>query len=263
MAAACRSRMRNGSPWRANSSWLGCSWRHTSAPVSPTRRSRSPFLLPIATWLAHSAAHASVVAQQQMRVVVEPAAGHERRELGAQARRCSAGDEAGQLIGMRADIAQRSARAGARGIGLPLGATVARGFLRRGEPFLKVLHLHQPQRAQLARLSHGARQPDLRIGAVIVRQGEQPAGAGDGIGKVDRIGPCRGHRLVADDMEARFQAGPGRRVMEMIGRDDRDHVGAIFAARRLGPDQVAPVGIDPRRIEKGLLTGLARPRRIR
>ncbi len=77
------------------------------------------------------AARAALVAQHDVDVVVELAALDEGRQLGRDRLRLGSGDEAGEVVGVRADVADRAARTGARRIGAPLGLLLAARLDRR------------------------------------------------------------------------------------------------------------------------------------
>ena len=73
-------------------------------------------------------------------------------------------------------------------------------------------------------------------------QGEQLAAGLDRRDEVFGLSHRRGHRLVADDVDAGIQEGAGGRVVQVVGRHDGDGVDAVFAGGfRLG--HLGEVGI--------------------
>ncbi len=81
-----------------------------------------------------------------MGIAVENPPRHKGGQIGGQAPQPQPGDEARQMAGMGADIADRSAAAILRRIGAPGGLSIARGLDRRGQPFQRVLRLHRADR---------------------------------------------------------------------------------------------------------------------
>ena len=73
------------------------------------------------------------------------------------------GDVAGELVRMRADVADAAARARARRVGAPLGLLLAGGLERLGQPVLRVLDLDHADLAEQAVLHH-LRAPARTIG---------------------------------------------------------------------------------------------------
>ena len=174
--------MRCCCPSGVKSSVSGVSCAHSIPPLSPNTRSFSPFTEPVATWLAHSMPRASPKRSMHVDIVVDLAARNEGREVGRDRLRLQAGDELGELEGMRRDIAERAAGAGLRRIAAPVGLLVAGQV--GGEPVLRILDLHDADGAELARLDHRARLPRHRIAGVVVRQDEGQAGLGHDLGEI-------------------------------------------------------------------------------
>src|SRR5882724_4279411 len=80
--------------------------------------------------------------QHDLYIVVQPAVGHERRQLGSQLLTIQAGDKRCEIKGMSPDVPKRTSRATLRGVGAPKSLFLAGLFKRRGEPVLRILHLH-------------------------------------------------------------------------------------------------------------------------
>ena len=87
-----------------------------------------------------------------------------------------------------------------------------------------------PDAAELARRHHGPRLPDHGIAGIVVRQHEGPAGLLDQGRQALRIAHGRGHRLVADDVEARLQERPCDRPVAVVRRHDGDGVDPVGPA---------------------------------
>ena len=181
-------------------------------------------------------------AQHHVVVVVEPAAGHEAGKVGGDLRHRQPGDEGEKVEGVRADIAERAAGAGLFRIDPPfrlLGAGVL-GSL--GQPVLDIFRLNDADRAKRACRHHFARLPHQRIAGVVVGEKEDAAGASGDFRQCHRILQPGGQRLFADDVEAGFEEGFRRRVVQVVGGDDRHGLDAI-GARGLGCRHVLEGGI--------------------
>src|SRR4029077_12322458 len=119
------------------------------------------------------AARAALEAQQDLRVVVEPAARDKARQVGTHRVEREPRDEAGEMVGVRADVAQRAARSRLRRIGAPGRLLLARRPPTLGEPVLDIVRLPGANVAELARGDHGARLADEGIAGVVVRHREE------------------------------------------------------------------------------------------
>ena len=118
----------------------------------------SPFSLPGATWLAQMAAARAIgVAQHDLRIVVQPAPGAERGEVGGELGEFETRHVVGKVIGVRADVAERAARARTFRIDAPFGLLVAGGLGRASQPVLRIFRLNEPDLAKLASADHLAR----------------------------------------------------------------------------------------------------------
>ena len=85
--------------------------------------------------------------QQHLRVVIETAAGYLRGQVCGDLRHAQPRDELQEMEGVRPDIPYRAGDAALRRIDAPRGLLVAAGFERRGQPVLRILDLHDAQRA--------------------------------------------------------------------------------------------------------------------
>src|SRR5690606_32414199 len=106
------------------------------APFEPRLLAIDPQLQPVLAthrYLARPqhAAGPALEAQQDIDVVVEFPAGHEAREVGTHRLRLEPRDEAGEVVGMGADVADGPAGAGARRVGAPGGLLVVSFGLHR------------------------------------------------------------------------------------------------------------------------------------
>src|SRR5262249_55214587 len=155
----------------------------------------------------HRAQGAVLVADGGTAIVVERPARLERLQQTGNLVGQEAGDETAEVVGMRADVAEAARGAGTLRIGAPvrlfLAAGVRWGGLQaRAQPALQVRSTDGVDLAQLARQDHVARLAYERIAGVVVRDGEDDAGLLDDPGQFLSLGEVKGHRLVADDVEA-------------------------------------------------------------
>ena len=122
-----------------------------------------------------------------------------------------AGDEAGEIVGVGADVAERSRR-GRCAPGRCASRLLLAGVLkRRGEPVLRIFDLDHAELAELAGGDHLARLPDHRIAGVVVGQAEDSPVRSDRLARGQRVVERGGERLVADDVDAGFEEGLSRR----------------------------------------------------
>ena len=91
--------------------------------------------------------------------------------------------------------------------------------------------------------------PDHGVAGVVVGQGEQPAAGLDRRDEVFGLRHRRGHRLVADDVDAGIQEGACGWVVQVVGRHDGDGVDAVFAGG-FRPGHLGEVGIGPVRCDE-------------
>ena len=179
-----------------------------------------------------------------MGVVVEPPSGHEGRQIRRDGVELEAGDEEREIVGVDADVGEAGGCAGARRIGAPLGLLLAVGVDRLGQPILDVARVNDPDVADLARGDHLARLADHRIAGVVERDREDETGRARERNQFLRLGDRGRERLVADDVDARFQEGLGDGIMEMVRGDDHHGFDAVRALR-LPRGHLAKVRIDP------------------
>ena len=200
----------------------------------------------------HQSARAVGKAQLHVRVVVRLPSEHQRGELGRDVRHLQAGDETGEVMGVRSDVADHRGLPGDAGRRPPGGLLVPAHFQERRGPARGVLHLDQADRAQLARADHLARLPHQRIAGVAVGDGEHEPGPAREPQKIEGVLELSGERLVADDVDAKLEEGPRDRVMARVWRHDRHHLDAVLARRlalgHLLPAAVPAFGLD---LERG------------
>src|SRR5580704_4908975 len=177
------------------------------------------------------AADSFVVAEQDLNVVVETAAGNHDADVGGDLFGVMLADEAGDVVSVRADVAKRAGGSALRGVGAPRGLFLAGVFERRGEPILRVFDLHEAKLAEFAGSDHFARLTNDGVAGVVVCETENFAGFFDQLRESLRVFDGGREWLVADDVEAGFEKGFCGAEVEMIRRDDRDGVDAIGALR--------------------------------
>ena len=141
------------------------------------------------------------------------------------------GHKAGQVVGVRSDIAQASARTAPFRIGSPIRLLLPGPFQRGRQPVLRVLYLNNAKRPEFARLHHLARLPHHRVAGVIVRQTKDQAGSLYRLLQVQSILECRRHRLVANHVDFGIQKLFRIGVVQMIRRDNGHHFNSVRAAR--------------------------------
>ena len=184
-----------------------------------------------------------------MGIVIDPPPRHEALQVGAERLQLQPADKAGQVIGMGADVADAAAGAGARRVGAPFGLFRPGGLQRLGQPVLRIFHLHHPQLAQFARRHHLARLAHHRIAGIVMGQDEQRLRALRRLQHPLGLGQRRGQRLVTDHVDAAFQEFPRRRVMHVVGGDDRHRLDPLFqprlALRHGGKIVIDPVRVQP------------------
>ena len=132
-------------------------------------------------------------------------------------------------MGVRADVADAAAGARAGRVGAPFGLLVAAVLELGGEPVLRVLDLHDAQLAKFAGRDHRTCLTHHGIAGVVMCQSEDEAGAVYGCDEIECIVQRRRHRFVADDVDAGFQKGARRRMMDVVGRHDRNRIDAVIA----------------------------------
>jgi hypothetical protein len=125
-----------------------------------------------------NAARAAVEAHQDMGVVVEPAPGHEGRQIRRYCVDFEAGHKERKVMGMDADIGEAGRGARALRIGSPLRLLMAAGVDWLRQPVLDIGGMNDPYVADLARSDHLARLPNRRVAGIVEGDGEdEPRGA--------------------------------------------------------------------------------------
>ena len=99
----------------------------------------------------------------------------------------------------------------------------------RGEPVLRIFHLHHANRTQFAIGHHLARLPHHGMTGVVVGDCEQKAGAADGCCQIESVFESGGERLVADYVNASVEKRLRRRIVQMVRSDDRNDINPVFA----------------------------------
>src|SRR5204862_1417502 len=113
---------------------------------------------------------AAAIADQQGRVVLEPAAGHERGELRAELLNFQAADVAPEIFRVRADVSQAAAGTGAFRIGAPTGLLRALRFDLVEQPALRIFGHDLENFSKFTATDMFARFLDHRVAGVIVRE---------------------------------------------------------------------------------------------
>ena len=133
---------------------------------------------------------------------------------------------------MRADVAERAARARALRIDAPFGLLVAGRLGRPGQPVLRILGLNETDLAEFARPNHLAHAAHQGIAGVIMGQREDEARLLDRGLHLLRLGQAHRQRLVADDVDPGLEERVGRPGVDVVRRHDRDRL-----------DPVGPLGL--------------------
>ena len=186
-------------------------------------------------------AHAVGEAEHHAAVVVEPASGHEGREVGGDLEDGHSGDELDDVLGVGADVGHASGDAGLLGIDAPGGLLAGVGG---GEPAQGVLHVDLPDLAQGAAGDQLSGLADHRVAGVVVEEAEHPAGLLHQRLQRERLGGVHGEGLLADDVEAGLQECLGDLVVAEVRRADGDEIDAlVLRKRQLLLDHVLVVGV--------------------
>src|SRR3984957_6711488 len=135
---------------------------------------------------------------------------------------------------MGSDVAKSAPRPTLLRISTPERLLLPGLLQRRGQPVLRVLHLNDSNLAKFSVGNHLPGLPDHGISGVVVSHGKEKAGAADGLSQAPRVFKSRRKRLVANDVDASLEKRLRRRVMQMVGSDNRNRVDAVFSARFLG-----------------------------
>src|SRR5262249_15329905 len=116
------------------------------------------------------APRATLKAQKNMDVVVQLAARDECVHVSRDCLAPKSGDEAGHVIGMGTDVAERSGGSRALRIGAPLCLLVAASLQWLGKPILRIFDLHQAHLTERSPKDHLARLTHHWVAGVGVRQ---------------------------------------------------------------------------------------------
>ena len=158
------------------------------------------------------AARPALEAQHDRRVVLEFAERHEGLDVGGELLDLESGDEADEMIGMRADIGDDAARPCVLGIGAP-GLLDALLFERHRQPAERELGLHDSQTSDRALGDEHARMTHHRVAGIIVGDGEQAIGFRRPLNEIASVFEPGSERLVADHMNAAIEECGGDGVM--------------------------------------------------
>ena len=188
------------------------------------------------------AADAALEAQQQVAVVVEAPALHERRQVGADVGR----SWRPVIVAARFSACEpmspiAPADAGARRVGAPVRLLVGRSRSSSvaSQPWLYSTTTlrtspSSPRAHHVARLAH------QRVARVVVGHAEDDARARAPSHQVVRLLAGVHERLVADDVEARLDERLGDGVVHVVGRHDGDEVDAVVRRPRQLAAPAAP-----------------------
>ena len=197
-------------------------------------------------------------AQHDLHIVIYTTAGNESGEFGGQFPAIQAGDKRSEIEGVRSDISERTARAALRGVSAPESLLLAGLFERRGQPVLRILHLHHANRTQLSLRHHLARLPNHGMAGVVMRDSEKEASTVNQFSQIVCIFESRGERLVANHVDTGFKERLRRRVVQMVRSDDRDRIDPV-CPRRFGRSHfrktaIGPIGRDVKIDRRGART---------
>ena len=156
---------------------------------------------------------------------------------------------------MRAEVAQAVDAAGLLRVAAPF-ALLAAPFAFVRKPALRILRLNGADLAELALRDKSA---DVLRGHVshigVGHEEEQPLLVGE-LRELFRLGNFEAERLVARDVDARFQEGFADRIVADVRRDDDDEINAV-RARRLRLRHLVKAGVAAVGSDAELRAGLA------
>ena len=195
--------LREAVEWRDGAGWFGFSWCHSRPPLSPNTRMCRPCSAPAAELVTHIEPRAPPAKRSsRCGVVVHLPARHRAAELGGELDELEPGDEAREMVGMGADVAEHQRRR---------RPVPARSASSRPDPVGLGLAARWPwmystwswrMRAERAAPDHRPGVAHHRIAGVVVGRAEHEAAASHSLDQVERVGERRGERLVADHVEA-------------------------------------------------------------
>jgi hypothetical protein len=100
--------------------------------------------------------------------------------------------------------------------------------------------------SQVAIFDHLPSLPNQRVAGVIVGHGEDGAGFFNHLEQLFRLREVQGHRLIAHDIEARFQGGLRDGEVGVVGCGDRDEIDPLILWQGLFLfDQFFDAGVGP------------------
>lgn len=172
----------------------------------------------------HGAHGAVLEADDGGPVVIELTTGFEGFEDAADVGRFQLGHIASEIVSMGRDIAKATGCAALGGIGSPSGLFLIAVFEAGTEPALNVLSAEGLDFAEFPFGDHFAGLSYERIAGVVVGQGEDESFFGNNFLELFGLGEVKGHRFIADDVEAGFESGLGDFEVSVIGSGDRNEV---------------------------------------
>jgi hypothetical protein len=176
-------------------------------------------------------------------VVVELAALDGGAKLGGKAGHPLAGDELDEVERVRSDVAERAGQARTLWIDAPLGL-LADAVLGLGQPPLRIFHRHPADCTEAPAGDQLPRLPRHRVAGVGVGDTDESAGPLTRSFELERCRKRVRQRLVAQHRKARFQRRDRRGCVDVVGRHDRDELGAVRAAA-LTREQILEAGVAP------------------
>ena len=149
----------------------------------------------------------------------------------------------GQIVDVRADIAEHEGRARGLRVGAPPLRLGGIGVVA-GVEAVGVLQVDHADVAEHPLLHHGGHLVHQRMaGEAVGDADDQALGIGKG-GDLVALRHGKEERLLADHVQPGFEAGLGDLVVGEVGRGDGDHLDPVGALRLRG-DQCLVVGIEP------------------
>ena len=170
-----------------------------------------------------------------------------------------AGDVFGEILRVRADVADAAGGAAPLRVGAPGGLLLPARFEPRGEPALRIFDDDLADLAELAGGDHLARLLHERVAGVVVGEAVEQAGLFHELAELLRLGEIEGRGLVAEDVEAVFERHLRRRKVHVVRRDDDDEVHALVRRQaRLRLDHFLEGAVAAVRRKEEVRAGLAR-----
>ena len=146
--------------------------------------------------------------------------------------------------------ARHGGGARANRIGAPFRLLVSVGVDRQGQPILDISRVDDPDVADFAGFDHLARLAHHRIAGVVQGHRENEPLRARELDQFRRFGERRRQRLVADDVDSRFEERLRDGEVQVVRGDDDDGLDAVrtrrLANRHLAIVRVGPVGRKPK-----------------